>query len=66
MQEINEAWILLILKSSLDFSVAISQEHNALLFTRLIIISFDLVEFLFHLLLEIVQEFIFVISNSYF
>lgn len=66
MQEINEAWILLILKSSLYLSVAISQEHYALLFTWLIIICFDLVELLFHLLLEIVQEFFFVISNSYF
>jgi hypothetical protein len=32
----------------------------------LIIILFDLVKFLFHLLLEVVQEFFFVISNSYF
>lgn len=66
VQEINKTWILLILKSSLNFSVAISQEHYTLLFTRLIIILFDLVKFLFHLFLEVVQEFVFVISNSYF
>lgn len=63
---VNKAAILLIFESSLDFSVALSEEHDTFLFTRLVIILLDHIEFLLHLFFEIIGILSTYFSNSYF
>lgn len=63
---VNKTTILLILESSFDFSVALTEEHDAFLLTRLVVILLDHVEFLFHLFLKIFAILSSYFSNSYF
>jgi hypothetical protein len=53
MEEINETWILLVFQGSFDLSVALSEEHDALLFTTVVVIQFHLRVLALHLLFVI-------------
>lgn len=63
---IDKTTILLIFKSSLDFSVALTEEHDTFLFAGLVVVLLDHIIFLFHLFLKIFAIFFTYFSNSYF
>lgn len=63
---VDEARVLLVFESAFNFSVTLPEEHYTLLLARLVVILFDHVELLLHLLFKVFTEFLSDISNSYF
>jgi len=66
MKVIDEAWVLLILESSLYLGVALPQEHDAFLLACLLVVSLDLRKFVSHFVSEILHVIFLDLSNSYF
>lgn len=64
LEEVHEARVVLVLEGPLDLGVVLPQEHNAFLLTALIVVLFDVVELLLHLLLQLFQEFILAFTDG--